>query len=182
MDDGARRWLLNTARANFWRVSRWYDLDDLIQEGCEVYYYVLNRYAKAKDPPHIMCLFKLSFMSRLHDLANQRTRRPEDVCDADLGFDDGSGTASFFDGVTADTDVREAAAALATAPQYVKDAMALFSTEDGLRRLRSQYRRVPTGGRRTRRETLNERFCRLTGNDPRSTDIVGALRACLTGD
>lgn len=176
MDEGARRWLAKAVRKNYWRVSAWYELEDLLQEGYEVYYYVVRHYPRAKDRPHLMALFKLAFTSRINDLATRRTRRVEEVCESDLASADEP--AAFLVSVPAAADITEAAAALACAPQYVKDALALFGSEDGLRRLRHKARRSGPG--RHRRETLNERLCRLTGHDPAETDIVGAIRACLT--
>ena len=184
MDDGARGWLLRTVTKSYWRVSRWYDLDDLIQEGYSCYYETLSRYPLAADPPHRMALFKLVFMSRLTDLANKRTKSVSEICESDLtaaSLADGHRADAFLETIAADTDLALAASSLTSAPQYVKDALALFTTEEGLARLRSAYRRVRRGKHLTR-ETLNERLCRLTGHDPRQVDIVGGLRACLTGE
>jgi len=179
MDDGARGWLAKAARKNYWRVSRWYDLDDVIQEGYAAYYDTIRRYPDATDPPHRMALFKRVFMSRLHDLANKRTRSVNEVTVSDLCHGSVASAEVLFETVALDNDISAAAGMLATAPQYVRDAIALFATEDGLRRLRSAYRKVRRG-KYLVRETLNERLCRLTGNDPRQVDIVQELRACLT--
>ena len=186
MDDGARRWLLKTARKHYWRISSWYDLDDLIQEGYFAYYYVVRRYPKAISPPHRMALFKLVFNSVICNLANQRTRRVEEICMSQLFSDDSMMSAdqhvtAFIESVAADPDISEAVGALAAAPEYVKKSLELFASEDGLRRLRAEYRKVPTG-KHLRRETLNERLCRLTGYDALKTDIVGGIRACLAGE
>lgn len=180
MDGGARGWLLRTARKNYWRVSSWYDLDDLIQEGYAAYYDTIRRYPDATDPPHRMALFKRVFMSRLTDMANQRTRRVPEVLFSEMTSvtDDGSET-SFLDTLAAETDLSVLLGRLSGAPQCVRDALALFAGEEGLRRLRSAYRRVRSG-ERTRRETFNERLCRLTGYDSEETNIIEALRAYLS--
>lgn len=179
MDEGARRWLASAVRRNYWRVSRWYDLDDLMQEGYEVYYYVVKHYPKAVTPQHRMSLFKLAFISRICDHANKRTQRIDDICESSMIISDEFST-GFMETVAADPEIAEAVAALATAPKYVKDALALYESENGLRQLRYKYRKVGRGCRK--RETLNERLCRLTGYDPAETDIVGGIRACLGGD
>ena len=192
MDDGARRWLLKTARKSYWRVSSWYDLDDLIQEGYFAYYYVVRHYPKAISPPHRMALFKLVFNSIICNLANQRTRRVEEICMSQLFSDDSMMSAdqhatAFIESIAADPDISEVVGTLAAAPEYVKKSFELFASEDGLRRLRAEYRKVPVGEKRPgkkrhfRRETLNERLCRLTGYDAK-TDIVGGIRACLAGE
>ena len=192
MDDGARRWLFKTARKNYWRVSAWYDLDDLIQEGYVAYYIVLNKYPRAVDPPHRMGLFRVIFLNRLHDLANARTHMVQETCESDLIRPATSDTDEFFESplaqIPAEPSILEALSSLSYAPQYVRDALKLFASEDGLRSLRAVYRKVPVGekcpGKRQhlRRETLNERMCRLTGYDPAETDIVGGIRACLAGE
>ena len=186
MDEGARRWLANAVRKHHWRVSRWYDLDDLIQEGYFAYYYTVRHYPKVTHPPHRMALFKLVFNSVICNLANQRTRRIDDICESSMVSGDEFLT-PFLETVAADPDIAEAAAMLATAPKYVRDAVALFESKDGLKQLRQKYRKKVGQDKRGRfvaqgRETLNERLCRLTGYDPAQTDIVGGIRACLSGD
>lgn len=184
MDEGARGWLAKTARKNYWRVSRWYDLDDLIQLGYECYYEVLHRYPDATAPQHRMALFKRVFLTRITDLANQRTRAVGEVCLSDMFADTARASSAlqadtFLDSVAAEPEMSLAGLALESAPQYVKDALALFTTEVGRRRLRAGCRKTLVGGR-VRRETFNEQLCRLTGYDPAETDIVGTIRARLT--
>jgi len=182
MDEGARRWLFKTVRKNYWRVCRWYDVSDLIQEGYAAYYEVAHkRYPHAVDPPHRMRLFQLVFMSRLHDLANKRTRLAAEVCEADLARPDAAQVETVLTMIADEPTLLEAVPALASAPQYVRDALALFGTPEGLRAVRAAYRKRREG-RHLVRETLNERLCRLTGRDPREVDIVGGIRACLEGD
>ena len=183
MDDGARRWLAKTAKKHFWRISRWYELEDLIQEGYAAYAEVMRRYPTASAPQHRMALFKRVYMSRVHDMASKRTRSVAEVCFTDMAVErekmglEGS-LISLLDRTAAEPEMSAIAPALARAPQYVKDALALFTTEAGLARLRSAYRKVPSG-RWLRRETLNERLCRLIGSDPLAVDVVEALRALL---
>lgn len=186
MDDGARLWLVKTARKHFWRVSSpWYDFDDLIQDGNFAYYYVVQNYPRAQTPSHRMALFKLVFNSVLCDLANQRTRRPSEIQYSSLGGRDPDKSAdelasAFLETVAAEPDIAEALPLFTDAPEYVKRALALYASEEGLLRLKSKYRNVRVG-KHLKRETLNERLCRLTGYDPTSTNIVGGLMACLKG-
>lgn len=180
MDEGARRWLLKAARKNYWRVSSWYDLDDLIQEGYFAYYYTVRRYPKVKHPPHRMALFKLVFNSVICNLANARTRSISEVQFSALerGTPGGASdeiAAAFIDGVAADPSIIEALPALARAPEYVRRAVALFADGASRKALRAPYKAT----RGKPRETLNERICRLVGCDPREVDIVGGIKACL---
>lgn len=181
MDEGARLWLAKTARRNYWRVSRWYDLEDLIQEGYVAYSKTLRKYPGVTHAPHRMALFKRVFLNRLHDMANKRTRDAEEICMSEMLADDASGLPRKVVEFAAESSIEEALQVFASAPQYVKDAVALFTREADLVRLRSDYRKVRRG-RWLCRETLNERLCRLTGYDPAQVDIVGGIRACLAGE
>lgn len=178
MDDGARRWMIKTAHKNLWRVSAWCDLDDLIQEGYLAYYHSVRAYPDATDPPNRMALFKRVFLNRLHDMANVKTRDIDEICAARLTAPGDDGAEQVMERFAAPAGIEAGVAALASAPKYVQDAVALFATDAGVRRLRSAYRKVPSG-RWLRRETLNERLCRLTGYDPAETDIVGGIKTCL---
>lgn len=174
MDEGAKRWLLKAARKNFWRVARWYDLDDLIQEGYEVYYETIKRYPDATDPPHRMAMFKLLFASRVNDLANKRTRGAAEVLAWDVSSRSDPGRLeSIMDAIAAPSSAADAMPLLAHAPQHVRDAVALLTSDEGARRMRSRYRRAADG----RRETLNERLCRLLGAAPGTEIVAGLLRA-----
>lgn len=183
MDAGARRWLIKTAQKNYWRVHHWVDLDDLIQEGYVAWYRTCAKYPSATDIPNRMALFKRVYLNRLHDLANKRTRSIPEVCFTDLEFErdqriGAHETRPKRSEIAAELGLDEVRG-VSGAPQYVRDALALFADESDLARLRSRYRKVRTGGRWLRRETLNERLCRLTGYDPDQTDIVGGIKACL---
>lgn len=180
MDEGARLWLAKTVRKHYWRVSSFYDPDDLIQEGYEVYFYVRRRYPAATEPRHIMALFKRVFMCRITDLANKRTRSVPEVHAEDLRSPT-SEVATIFDLIPAEADISAALVNFIGAPQYVLDALALFATPEGRARLRSKERHMPRCGRRAvRRETLNDRLLSLLGLDP-EVDVVGPLRALLEG-
>lgn len=188
MDEGARLWLAKAVRKHYWRVSKWYDLDDLMQEGYFAYYYVVKHYPKARDPAHRMALFKLTFHSVITNLANQRTKRVSEVYGADAisaPVDDPTRDVDFLSTIAAEPDIAEAVAAITTAPKYVQEAIALFASPEGLKALRANSRRASRRGPNGRfvlgpRETLNDRLCRLTGY-PAGTDIVGGIRACLEG-
>jgi hypothetical protein len=55
-----------------------YDFDDLIQEGYVVYDRCRRRYAATvENAKHFMRLYQVSFINRVHQVANIRTRRNE---------------------------------------------------------------------------------------------------------
>ena len=178
MDEGARRWLFKTARKNFWRVARWYDLDDLVHEGYAVYYEVRKRYPSAIDPPHQMALFKRIFMTRLCDMAKKRTLSADEVLADDLVLRriGEQQTESLFDSIAAGPNLEDVKVELAHAPRCVQEAVGLFC--DGDPRLSSRYRKIPVG-RFLQRETLNDRLCRLIDHELEGVDLVGMLRRFL---
>ena len=75
---------VNAARKALWRVTPDYDMDDLLQEGALIHCIIRARYPEAKDPAHIMALFKRAYGNRLQDLARERTLRWENRAEADL--------------------------------------------------------------------------------------------------
>jgi len=77
MDRGAKLWLYKYARRNFWRVSCWYELDDLIQDGHMHYQRILDKYPRVANPAHLMRLFQITFANHLNDLSKFKTRAAE---------------------------------------------------------------------------------------------------------
>lgn len=176
MDEGARLWLVKTAKKHYWRVAHWIELEDLIQEGYAAYYRTCAKYSKVTDVRNHMALFKRVFNNRLHDLANRRTRSVVEVCFDDLALASTEGQISMLEVFPSERALEEVRVDLIKAPQYVRDALVLLDERPG--RLRSRYRKSRPGGRGIHRETLNERLCRLTGYDP-ETDIVGGIKRAL---
>lgn len=181
MDDGARGWLVKTATKSYWRVSRWYELDDLIQDGYVCYYKVLQKYPGAIDVPHRMALFKVIYINFIHDLATKRTKAVSEILDTDM-----QGATEDFDRSFLSTLVEcplsgmvEVGALLASAPERVRAAFELFTTESGKAAMRSVYRRR-RGGKHLVRETMNQRLCRLLGYDPTQVDVAREIREYLT--
>lgn len=181
MDDGARGWLFRTAAKNYWRLASWYDLDDLIQDGYVCYCKVLSRYPDATDAPHRMALFKRTYLNWIHDLANKRTKSVQEVSYERAPSAEDDGAASVLDrAVCPAGDLAQVRVLVAAAPEYVRRALELFTTEDGLRRLRSSYR-LRAAGDRLVRETMNDRLCRLLGLDARAVNVPAAIRMFLGG-
>lgn len=182
MDDGARGWLIKTANANFWRVSKWYELDDLIQDGYLCYYKVKSKYPTATDAPHQMALFKVTYINFIHDLATSRTRAVVEVLDTDLG---GQGDDGPEGSILANTiecplgGLAEFAAFASKAPQRVREVLKLFASNDGFPALRSAYRHRRVAGSHLVRETTNERLCRILGYDSNAVNLIAELRAFL---
>ncbi len=170
IDAGARGWLLATAKNNYWRIASWYDLDDLIQDGFLVWYKVVNHYAwRPRGRAHIMALFKTAYVNHIHDLSKHRSRlheQPISVLIDGWTMDDLDQFLPPEDGI--ETSV-------ANAPPMLQPLLRqLFECDP--RKLRSLYR-----WRGSKRETTNERFCRLVGYNPSDINLVGLLYDYLQG-
>lgn len=147
MDKVAIGWMINYAMANKWRVEPLYDLDDLIQEGHLWWREILRRYPTAKTPSHLMSLFKLAYHHHITNLANKRTKEKT--------------VTSFFELEPNVLELEGATFHLLTkqAPQKVRAVLELFTSEEGLKRLRRcRHLRRPNGTR----ETANEFLRRMT--------------------
>lgn len=183
IDEGARKWLAKTCKANHWRVSRWIDLEDLLQDGYLWYYATIARYGyRPRTRAHIMSLFKRTFMNYLHDLANYRSR----LIDVETAFSlitaDENGNERTLevtdDGVAASEVLLQAD--WHTAPEPVQRLLTFATSDDGAKVLRESPYHFCTcgcGGR----ETTDQRIGRLIGCSG-SFDYRKALTKFLGGE
>lgn len=172
MDRGARAWVYRTAQKHFWRVCRWYDLDDMVQDGYLHWARLTAKYPDVTDRPHMMRLFQITYINHIHDLAKNRTRQMDDRI-ADMMPAEVDPTAALERLWIDRGEDPEFAVRLQQAPEPIKRLLALLSSEDGRRRLSAVYRRKRGGIR----ESLNERLCRLTGQDPGAVDVEELCRS-----
>lgn len=164
MDEGARKWLFRYSKKNYWRVAAWMDFDDLIQDGYGEYCEVLKRYPQAETPQHKMRLFQLCFRSKMEDLVRANTRQLDDAR---------SDLVEIFDGdAVLIPDFSNFYTLLIKAPQVIKDALALLADDSSREEFCKPFVRYDSG----RRETLNDRFTRMLGQDS-TVDVVGQLRS-----
>src|ERR1700730_17047043 len=84
MDRSMSGWIVYTARQNYWRVMRWYDLSDLIQDGYLAFAKCKARYGHlfSNPPTHderkwFMALVKTTYSNHIYDLAMAKTRCTE---------------------------------------------------------------------------------------------------------
>lgn len=172
MDESTRKWIYKTALKNYWRVSSYHDLDDLVQDGYLHYHRIVTRYSEVKTRRHIMGLFKRAYSNHLTDLANKRTKSIDEVLHSDLSLDD-SDDDTLWDRLLAVAD--DDLIFLAEAPLQIKKIFLFLDTEQGRKRMRSLYRVRPDGTR----ETMNDRFCKVVGYDPSCIDLVSCVRDYL---
>ena len=170
MDEGARRWMLKTARANFWRVASWMEFEDLIQDGYMHYARLVARYHNVKNRAQIMSLFKTTFNNHFHDISKKRTKQI-DVPVSDVMPDQQSADIFFELNGGSEIDLSN----LMLAPQQVITALQALGADKAARILKSQYRKRLNGTR----ETTNERFCRIAGVNPDQFSLHSVLRTYL---
>jgi hypothetical protein len=173
MDMGARRWLVKTAYRHLWRVHSFYDIDDLIQDGHMMYALVVQRYPQAKDPPHIMRLFQITFLNHIHDLSKHQSRMAA-LVDTTVDIHDEnvmSYSSSIFrqhGKAAAMVDHGDAYFIPQAAPWYIHAFLRLLCDPWGQQQLRSQYRIRLSGVR----ELTHDRLCRMIGADPDTTPTM----------
>jgi hypothetical protein len=171
MDNGARVWMERTARKHFWRVCRWYDLDDLVQDGYVQWQRVCNKYPDVTNRAHFMRLFMVTYTNHIHGLASFK-KKQNDVCESDLTPNQEGEAIPLMERLLSDeSDYGSFMAMIKKAPEPITKLLSLMATEDGRNRLAAVYRRRANGTR----ETTNERLCRLTGCDA-STDFEEVFR------
>lgn len=156
MDDGARRWMLKTVRLNHWRVAKWIDLDDLIQDGYMHYQRVLDKYPDVYEPAHLMRLFQRTLTGYLHDLATKRTRELDMLRVVPMP--------------SATSDNADLLVMIGKAPPEVRRLLQRLNEDKAWEELRKPFQR-----RRGHRETLNERLCRIAEIPP-TIDFTRMLR------
>ncbi len=169
MDQGAIKWLYKFAHKNYWRICAWCELDDLIQEGYMCLWKVIRHYPEAKDRPHLMRLFQITFTNYVHDLAKSRTRQLDNPI------------SSYLIGETTEEkflDQHEPAEWATPIMAHTSPAvrMIINAMERSPEKVRGPLRRRKDGTR----ETTNERLCRMIGLDPQCIDLVGEIKHCLS--
>lgn len=188
LDDGLRIWIQNTARRNFWRVAKWYDLDDLIQDGYMCWARTRVRYPRLIEEPIVygararfVAMFKRIYFNEIHDLANSRTKSPVELQIVDLVSASESrgrrtSETSYLEHLVGScAEEATMAVKIAQAPLCVQNLLAALAKEDGPKQLRARLRKQSH-----HRETFNERLCRIAGVDPSAIDLEWELNDALS--
>lgn len=146
MDEVARRWMYKTAKTNFWRVSAWYEFEDLLQDGYFWYYSRVKKYPHVTERRHMMRLFQIRYTQHIHELSNRKTKQTAEVHIEMVGGDlveQMPGPVSFE-------------RLISEAPDNIKKAL------QGLLQ-RPEQLRGPYTKKNGVRETTNGRLCRVAG-------------------
>ena len=177
LDAGMRGWIFRTARKHYWRVARWYDLDDVVQDGYLKYCECVKRFraegpTPADDQRRFMAYFSTAFLNHITDLANAHTATPETIRSA-LEADQEDGGSSWIDERMAVLPEAGLVSLLVGAPKEIEDALVAI-IRDGVTSgefLRTQLRKKTltsgavriTKGAQWLRETTAEHFDRCLG-------------------
>jgi hypothetical protein len=167
IDAGVRGHIINTAKKNLWRVHTFIEIDDLVQDGFMCWMVVLRRYGD-RDQKHLMALFQTTFRNHINQLANARTGNPGALFQSSKP-DPAKVVVDVDSAILPKLSVQPDQLCL---PPQVRKLIEALENGKG----RSLYRRRAGG----RRETTNERFCRLIGLDPETNDITALLQLALT--
>lgn len=175
MDRGARAWLVTVAADHYWRVAAWYEFDDLIQDGYMCWYRVVAKYESAPDRvrslPHLMRLFKITFLNHIHTLSKNKT-----VASIEVKADDvvREPTWDVWSKIAPPRNIDDLALLIADAPAILQPVLAMLYCGIIPSVLRATCRVRDDGSR----QTLNDKLCRAIGADP-DTDLVTELRSFL---
>lgn len=180
MDDGARYWMVKTAKANYWRVASWYELDDLIQDGMLCWWRIVDRYetkaGRVRARRHLMRLFQRTYTNHIHDLAKARThyefeQKISDVLSAPIESE-----ARLWHVVDNDGgDLMAFERLIAEAPRQLRALIGQLLSDGESPTLQASYRVRRDGTR----ETLGERFARMVGDKERNHNYPDTLRRFL---
>lgn len=72
-------WTVNHIHANFWRVSRVREREDLHQDAQLVFLRCAAKYPDMDTPQHFMSLYQRAWMNHIHDLSNLQTQVKAEV-------------------------------------------------------------------------------------------------------
>lgn len=184
LDKGLRGWLVNTARENFWRVARWYEFNDLLQDGLLCYVRCLRRYSfldeanpTAEERKWFMALVCTSYIRHIHDLANKSSLCAEVLLASEAEFLDETKLLDIPDNSIFHPVCMSL---LAEAPPVIRRLVVGLVSEVTGNAWRATVRLTGTTprvhyGKRPVRETLNQYYCRLAGVDPEQTDLRGLV-------
>lgn len=180
MDAGALGWMYKKARCELWRVARFYEMDDLVQDGHVWWYYVCRRYGD-REPQHRMALFKTCYTNHIHDLAKGVRSGVAGTSPANrnecavpwLSPGSSENEQDSRDRALGQGDIGDVMRLLAEAPAALHRALSKLLARPDV--LNQPYKRGARG-----RESVNERLCALAGVDPAVHNLHGDLLDLLS--
>jgi len=181
LDQGMERWIYATAHRNYWRVPKWYDLQDLIQDGFMCYQKCVEAYGRLTrkrrpqkdDRRNFMALVRTTYLRHITDLANWRTATPERTVGK---LRDAADTVEAWLERHAPIEhaYQDLSVLITSAPHDIKRLLQALTGDTG--EVLSYLKKPLTKPGLFRRETTNEYLCRLAQNDPKRVDMAERLR------
>lgn len=181
LDRGLRGWVYNTAIKNYWRVAGWMEVEDLVQDGHLLFWKI-----RRENQPDLverkafMAYFQRAYLNHINDLSNKRTGLAETtVSQIVVQTEDGNPLDIWEVLGSSQHEVASFSILLEQAPKAIKDLVALFTTEEGLQKLRQHKHRRWHPDRRDKlptRETTNSMLKRVLGIEAPDFDLIGATR------
>ena len=162
-------WIAKTARAQLWRVAGHMDLDDLLQDGLELYLICQKRRKPNFNEREFMEYFKTAYRNHITDLSNKRSAVPE-VRASELVTDEDGDEWNWEDALGGVPAEALTLSIINSAPLLIRRVIELFTTDEGREKLAEK---APA------RESLNQTLCRILGQDAGRIDLVGMTRTYL---
>lgn len=191
-DSGLQGWIKSYSREQYWRVSRWYDLPDLVQDGYVCYTKCRNKYVDGPQEPgfqvlntktpsdtqrrHFMALVKRAFFNHIMTLSSNFAEGAVEDNESSLAVWEDGRPATLEDHMPAQQEELSVVMTMLNVPTEIGQAIKTI-IDDGDGFLRSRLRLQDNGRiirrRRAFRETSEERMARLTG-DPTMAELVAS--------
>lgn len=181
LDRALQGWIVNTAKRNYWRVYCWYELDDLVQDGLLCYAKCKRRYAfldvaepTKEQQKWFMSLVCTSFVRYIDSLAGKRWDEEsnylplEEIADSEVCNSVHQPWGMLLVG-EAPSAIRRLVSGLASdVAGYARQRLVFAKTKTTPRLKRLK---------RPLRETTNQFYCRLAGEDPQQVNMVSVVNA-----
>jgi hypothetical protein len=172
LNDSVIGWIYNTSRRYVYRVNKWYDFEDLVQDGLMIALKCRARYGYEIDPPHFTALVKTSFTNHLVSL-QRKTNYNNELYIAELeDVKTGEEIDNILDTLY-ELPEQEFACTLNELPEPIKAVLRLFLSVDTLRKMRLPLRETLSDS-----ETPAKRLKRLAGW-PENRDFENELEKLL---
>jgi hypothetical protein len=157
LNDSIIGWIYNESYRSLWKVNKWYDFEDLVQDGLIIALKCRTRYGDI-DPAQFVALVKTSFKNHIISLQRHKSYVLEtsiaELAELKL-ISEEDALDSINDPVLPDQEV---ACVLNELPEPIKAVLRLFLSPDSLRKLQAPLRVTLNG-----RETTAKRLNRLAG-------------------
>jgi hypothetical protein len=166
-------WAKTFVDKNLWRVDPSLEsFDDMMQDIFEVFLRLQYKYPRVVEARHFMALFKTSVKNMVCDKSRYKKRKTEATVTLPK---DASEYAETLYGVSFNEG--PLAVLLSELPVEIQKMIQCFDNEQLLEEMRKPIKL--SRGKFSRRETLNERLCRIIGLDTK-IDLAGWAKDLLS--